>query len=115
MQRTTEFTEDCYTLTHSVQEEHHNMRLDNFMMQFMGTLSREFIKSKIKKGEIIISNRTPPHKSSTKVHVGDIVTMKTYRKHLEDVRALTDYHRARIELGYQDRSLVSVEPLFYQA
>jgi 23S rRNA pseudouridine1911/1915/1917 synthase len=47
-------------------------------MIYMPTLSRQFLKSKIEKGEVEISGRKPPHKPSVKVHAGERVTVTTH-------------------------------------
>jgi 23S rRNA pseudouridine1911/1915/1917 synthase len=78
------FSPEKFLMSHSVEEAQHGMRLDNFMMQFFEAISREHIKKKIRQGEITIQGRYAPHKSSTKVQYGDVVTMVTFKKHLED-------------------------------
>ncbi len=72
------FTTEKYVASYPVQTEHDNLRLDQFVMTCMPTLSRQFLKSKIEKGEVVISGRTPPHKSSVKVHFGERVTVTTH-------------------------------------
>lgn len=79
------FNSDKFVASYSVETEHEGLRLDKFMQSYLGTLSRQFIKSKIKKSEITISGRITPHKSSTKVHRGETVTMVTHpRKELDE-------------------------------
>lgn len=79
------FRSDKYVATYPVEPKHEGMRLDAFTQQFMPTLSREFVKSKIERGEVEISGRTPPHKSSAKVHQGEVVTIVTHNSEiLED-------------------------------
>lgn len=72
------FTSEKYEVSYPVVTQHENMRLDQFLMCYMPNVSREFLKKKIDKGEIIISGRKPPHKSSVKVHFGERVTVITY-------------------------------------
>jgi len=72
------FTTEKYVVSYPVQTEHDNLRLDQFVMIQMPTLSRQFLKKKIERGEIVISGRKPPHKSSVKVHLGDRVTVTTH-------------------------------------
>ena len=72
------FRADKYVVEYPVPPGDHGLRLDVFVHQYMPTLSREFIKKKIEQGDVTISGRKPPHKSSTKVHAGEIVTSITY-------------------------------------
>lgn len=72
------FSTEKYVATHPVREEHDGWRLDQFVMQCMPSLSRQFLKKKIEKGEVEISGRTPPHKPSVKVHSGERVTITTH-------------------------------------
>lgn len=89
------FRSDKYVVTYPVQPEHEGLRLDAFVQIYMPTLSREFVKSKIEKGEVEISGRKPPHKSSVKVHLGEHVTIVTYNSHiLED----EEWHGKPLEL-----------------
>lgn len=72
------FSTEKYVITHPVQIEQDGWRLDQFVMKCMPTLSREFLKKKIEKGEVEISGRRPPHKPSVKVHHGEKVTITTH-------------------------------------
>lgn len=72
------FTTERYVVTHPVQPEQDGWRLDQFVQKCMPTMSREFVKKKIEKGEVGISGRKPPHKSSVKVHYGEKVTITTH-------------------------------------
>jgi 23S rRNA pseudouridine1911/1915/1917 synthase len=72
------FTTDRYVVSYPVLQEHDNLRLDQFIMSCMPTLSRQFLKRKIEKGEVVISGRAAPHKASVKVHYGERVTVTTY-------------------------------------
>lgn len=72
------FSTEKYVVSYPVQPEHDNLRLDQFVMTCMPTLSRQFLKRKIEKGEVEISGRKPPHKPSVKVHHGEKVTITTY-------------------------------------
>lgn len=72
------FSVEKYVITHPVQIEQDGWRLDQFVMKCMPTLSREFLKKKIEKGEVEISGRKPPHKPSVKVHYGEKVTITTH-------------------------------------
>ena len=72
------FSTDKYIVIHTVQPEQHNWRLDQFVQKCMPTLSREYLKKKIERGEVEISNRKSPHKPSVKVHYQDKVTITTH-------------------------------------
>lgn len=72
------FTTEKYVVSYPVLIEHDNLRLDQFVMTCMPTLSRQFLKKKIEKGEVVISDRKPPHKPSVKVHYGERVTVTTH-------------------------------------
>lgn len=72
------FTTEKFVASYPVRPEHDGLRLDQFVMTCMPTLSRQFLKSKIEKGEVEIAGRKPPHKSSVKVHDGERVTITTW-------------------------------------
>jgi 23S rRNA pseudouridine1911/1915/1917 synthase len=72
------FTTEKYVVIHPVQPEQDGLRLDQFIQQCMPTLSREFLKKKIEKGDVQISGRKSPHKPSVKVHHGEKVTITTF-------------------------------------
>jgi len=94
-EKTKSFRSDKYVATYPVQPQHEGMRLDAFVQQYMPTLSREFVKSKIEKSEVEISGRQSPHKASAKVHDGEQVTIVTYNTHiLED----EEWHGKPLEL-----------------
>jgi RluA family pseudouridine synthase len=72
------FSTEKYVVSHPVREEQDGWRLDQFVMKCMPTLSREFLKKKIEKGEVEISGRKAPHKPSVKVHAGERITITTH-------------------------------------
>lgn len=72
------FRTDKYVVTHTVMPEHDGLRLDQFVQLWMPTLSRQFLKKKIERGDVEISGRRPPHKPSVKVHDGEKVTITTH-------------------------------------
>lgn len=72
------FSTEKYVVTHPVQPEQDGWRLDQFVQKCMPTLSRQFLKKKIEKGEVEISGRKSPHKPSVKVHYGEKVTITTF-------------------------------------
>jgi RluA family pseudouridine synthase len=72
------FSTEKYVVSHPVQEEQEGWRLDQFVQKCMPTLSRQYLKKKIERGEVEISGRKPPHKPSVKVHYGERVTITTH-------------------------------------
>lgn len=72
------FTTEKYVVSHSVQAEQDGWRLDQFVQKCMPTLSRQFLKKKIERGEVEISGRKSPHKPSVKVHSGERITITTH-------------------------------------
>lgn len=72
------FSTEKYVVVHTVREEQDGWRLDLFVQKCMPTLSREYLKKKIEKGEVEISGRRPPHKPSVKVHHLEKITITTH-------------------------------------
>ena len=72
------FSTEKYVVTYPVHLEQDGWRLDQFVQKCMPTLSRQYLKKKIEKGEVEISGRRSPHKSSVKVHYGEKVTITTH-------------------------------------
>ena len=103
------FRADRFTAEYPVEPEHDGMRLDSFIHLYMPTLSREFLKKKIEKGEVEISGRKPPHKPSTKVHQREFVKITTHNTpELEDEEWMgkpLDLS-AQPEVLYEDQGLI---------
>lgn len=78
------FTTEQYVVTYPVKAEHEGIRLDQFLKLRWETLSREYLKKKIETGEVVISGRTPPHRPSTKIHQGEVITVYTFKSAFED-------------------------------
>lgn len=72
------FSTEKYVVTHTVREEQDGWRLDLFVQKCMPTLSRQYLKKKIERGEVEISGRKPPHKPSVKVHYLEKITITTH-------------------------------------
>lgn len=72
------FSTEKYVVTHTVQPDQDGWRLDQFVQKCMPTLSRQYLKKKIEKGEVEIGGRKPPHKPSVKVHYLEKVTITTH-------------------------------------
>ena len=72
------FSTEKYVVTYPVGQEEEGWRLDQFVQKCMPTLSRQYLKKKIDKGEVEIHGRKSPHKPSVKVHYGEKVTITTH-------------------------------------
>ncbi len=77
-----QYFKDRFVVTVTVQERHEGIRLDQFMVDHFGTISRQYIKKKIASGEIIIVDRPVTLKASVKVHYGEVVKMEV--RNVED-------------------------------
>ena len=104
------FSSDLYQITWKVEETNHGLRLDQFLMTFLETWSREQIKKKIKSGSILIHSRPGVHRPNTKVNHGDKVTMTTKR---EDLLEIEDefWMGERIELEWEPETLYEDDDL----
>ncbi len=74
------FTQERYDVVLEVDEKYDGIRLDQFLMYYYETFSRQILKKKIENGEVRIQGRPYPHKPSTKVHhleIIDLVIPKT--------------------------------------
>ncbi len=78
------FDRDKYTARYLVDEEHHNMRLDQYLQIYLESFSRQAVKKKIKDGEIKIQGRPGVHRPSTRLHFKDIVELVTHKTEHED-------------------------------
>ena len=78
-----EFSKEKYSISFLIEDEHDNYRLDRFLQDYFSSFSRQFIKSKISRGDIRIKDRPHPHKPSTKIHAGEVVTVNTFKSDLE--------------------------------
>jgi 23S rRNA pseudouridine1911/1915/1917 synthase len=73
------YQQDLFRLKWSVEPEHENLRLDQFLGLHFKMLSREEIKKKINKGECRISNRPQSKKASSKIKARDIISIDIYK------------------------------------
>tara|TARA_R110002072_G_scaffold534_2_gene3625 strand:- start:155562 stop:156641 length:1080 start_codon:yes stop_codon:yes gene_type:complete len=78
------FRPDRYIATYSVEEAHDRMRLDQFLLIYMTSFSREQIKEKIKDGHALILGRPGKHRPNTKVQYGDTVELTIHKTIHED-------------------------------
>ncbi len=107
---TKSFTSDVFIASYPVKPEHDGMRLDSFVLIAWASISREMIKRKISRGEIVISNRKVPHKASTKIHTGEKVTITVNRTSHEDVfwRGEKLDLPTDIETIYEDDNIITI-------
>lgn len=78
------FTTQLFEVIYQVEEEEEGLRLDQFLMRYFPSFSRQQIKKKIKSGDVKIQGRPYPHKASVKVYEREKVDVKTERGNLED-------------------------------
>ncbi len=78
------YRDDIFEVHQMVDEEHHGLRLDQFLALYLESFSREIIKRKIKDKEIVILGRPGVHKPSSIVHHRDEVIIKFFKSHMED-------------------------------
>jgi len=78
-----EFSREKYSISFLIEDEHDKYRLDRFLQDYFTSFSRQFIKSKISRGDIVIKDRPHPHKPSSKIYAGEIVTVNTHKSDLE--------------------------------
>lgn len=79
-----QYADDTFTLQWSVEPEHDNLRLDQFLGKYFKTLSREEIKKKINRGECFITNRPSSKKPSTKIKHLDTIKISIKKNENED-------------------------------
>lgn len=78
------YRDDMFEVRHLVDEEHHGLRLDQFLQLYLDSFSREMIKKKIKEKEITIVDRPGIHKPSTVLHHKDEVVIRFFKSIYED-------------------------------
>jgi RluA family pseudouridine synthase len=78
------YRDDIFEVRHLVDEEHHGVRLDQFIQMYLDSFSREMIKKKIKEKEITIIGRPGTHKPSSVLHHKDEVVIRFYKTSYED-------------------------------
>lgn len=79
-----EYRDEVLEVKHLVDEEHHGIRLDQFVQTYLDSFSRELIKKKIKEKEITIIGRPGTHKPSTILHHRDEVVIRFFKSKYED-------------------------------
>ncbi len=93
------FSQDQVIFILTAEEHEHQLRLDQFLAFHFKTTSRQKIKEKIKKSEVIIKGRTPPHRPSTKVHFQDEVTVTTHNLEQDETQ---------LEVIHEDQDILIV-------
>ena len=78
------YRDDMFEVRHLVDEEHHGLRLDQYIQIYLDSFSRELIKKKIKEKEITIKGRPGTHKPSSVLHHKDEVVIRFYKSKYED-------------------------------
>ena len=78
------FQDNCYIVSYPVRSEESGLRLDQFLGLHLPSFSREFIKRKILRREIIVLDHSSQCRPSTRVRVGGRVQMHCYRNEVED-------------------------------
>jgi 23S rRNA pseudouridine1911/1915/1917 synthase len=78
------FSPTQYKIVWEIEIHEEGIRLDQFIKSNFENWSREVIKKKIKSGEVVISNRKPPHRPNSKVHSKEIITLITNKSTHED-------------------------------
>jgi RluA family pseudouridine synthase len=96
VKRSKEFTSKKYTVVYETKEDHHGLRLDQFLKLHFQTFSREKIKKKIASGTINILNREQKFKASTKLLKGDQIEIVS----MEEDFARETWNQKEIELDF---------------
>ena len=78
------YEQNSFILHWSVEPEHENLRLDQFLGKYFKSLSREEIKRKINRGECLITNRQSSKKPSTRIKHLDNIKIKIDKNENED-------------------------------
>ena len=78
------YRDDMFEVRHMVDEEHHGIRLDQYVQLYLDSFSREMIKKKIKEQEVTIKGRPGTHKPSSILHHKDEVTIRFFKSIFED-------------------------------
>ena len=104
------FGTNLYQVTWLVENEHHGLRLDQFIqIQFPG-LSREHIKKKIFNNEVQLADRPVNLRPKTRVHEGDKISFQiqntTHEDEWWDGKKLT--LESKPEIVYEDKDLIAV-------
>ncbi len=104
------FEKDRYTAQYIVEEDQHNMRLDQFLQVYLESFSREAVKRKIANGEIKIHGRPGTHRPSTRLQFKDVVELVTNKTIHEDEwwRGKQLDLQLEPEIVYEDQDLIVI-------
>lgn len=104
------YRSNTYEVQLMVDENQHQMRLDQFLQDYLDSFSREAVKKKIKDKEVAIKGRPGTHKPSTILHHKDEVIITFKKTHYED-----EFWRGQKlnlvlepELVYEDNELIVI-------
>ena len=104
------FTQQRYDVVLEVDEKYDGIRLDQFLLHYYETFSRQLLKKKIEMGEVKILGRPFPHRPSTKVHHQEIIELVIPKTTHED--EYWDGKQVELEtdppIVYQDDDLVVI-------
>lgn len=104
------FERTKYTAVYLVEEDQHQMRLDQFLQIYLESFSRESVKRKIANGEIRIVGRPGNHRPSTRLNYRDVVELVTNKTAHEDEW----WHGEKLELElepeivFEDNDLIVI-------
>lgn len=104
------YKSDIYEVRLLVDENQHQMRLDQFLQDYLDSFSREAVKRKIKDKEIVIVGRPGTHKPSTVLHWKDEVIITFRKTHYEDEfwRGQKMDLQLYPEMVYEDEELIVI-------
>lgn len=111
------YTTSLYHVRLLITEEDDDLRIDQFIQTHLTSFSREEVKRRIQAGHIIIEGRPHKLKSSTRVTMGEIVSLKIPRTTQED-----EYWRGEKiklietpEIVFEDDHLIVISKPAYMA
>ncbi len=111
------FSNHTYNALYEVEESQSGMRLDQFSQLYLESFSPEYIKDKIKKGEITIIDRPGKIRPSMKLLHKDLVDIYIYRTSHED-----EYWRGEKlklieipEISFEDDNIIVINKPPYMA
>lgn len=111
------FTETSYTVDLYVDEKFEELRLDQFLMEYFPTFSRQEIKKHIKDKDVRITDRSFPHRPSTKVHYKEIISFVMNKTTHEDEYWNGEklIHETSPEIIFEDENLLVISKPPYMA
>jgi len=109
------FSSEKYTVEFIVEDEAEGLRLDTYILNKWQTVSRESIKKKIGKGEILVKGRPIPPRPSIRLHAGEQITAISYRSDNED--EIWEGRKLELDLNpevvFEDENIIAInKPAF---